>query len=338
VIVDINLRPDVFAAVMATGIISISADDHHYRVISDTLAVVGTAVLIALVVLVVLKLIVRRDFAFHHLDDPDSALRLFTFVAACGVLAARFEPHGLPFWVLGGAAVLAWLALSPIAVRSMAVRGRRQLPGTARGAWLLATVATAGVAIVLADASRLSGHRVLLWVAFAVWALALIVYGLITWLIVAGMLTDRAMDRVTDRPMTDRAEPDSWILMGGLAIATLAGNHTYRALDASSPLRGGVSIATFAIWALATLWIPVLVYLSLGRVNARTGALRFAGVWWAMVFPLGMYSTATEATSIDLRLPALSTISLVFFWIALSTWFVVAVAAVRAGFDVKQSR
>jgi tellurite resistance protein TehA-like permease len=73
VIVDIDLRPDVFAAVMATGIISISADDHHYRVISDTLAVVGTAVLIALVVLVVLKLILRRDFAFHHLDDPDSA-------------------------------------------------------------------------------------------------------------------------------------------------------------------------------------------------------------------------------------------------------------------------
>jgi Voltage-dependent anion channel len=234
---------------MATGIISISADDHHYRVISDTLAVVGTAVLIALVVLVVLKLILRRDFAFHHLDDPDSALRPFTFVAACGVLAARFEPHRLPFWVLGGAAVLAWLALSPIAVRSMAVRGRRQLPGTARGAWLLATVATSGVAIVLADASRLSGHRVLLWVAFAAWALALIVYGLITWLIVAGMLTDSAMDRVTDRQTTDRAEPDSWILMGGLAIATLAGNHIYRALDASSPLRGGVSIATFAIRA-----------------------------------------------------------------------------------------
>jgi hypothetical protein len=72
VIVDINLRPDVFAAVMATGIISISADDHRYRLISGALAVVGTAALAVLVAVVVSKLIVRRVFAFHHLEQQPS--------------------------------------------------------------------------------------------------------------------------------------------------------------------------------------------------------------------------------------------------------------------------
>ncbi len=329
-IADINLRPDVFAVVMATGIISISADDHHYRLISDTLAVLATATLIVLVVLVLLELVRRRTFAFHHLDDPDSALRLFTFVAACGVLAARFEPHRLPFWVLGGAAVLTWLVLSPIAVRGMAIRGVGRLRDGARGAWLLASVATSGVAICLADASREAGCRLLWPVALVVWVLAVIVYGVITWLIAWGMAADRSM--------TDRAQPDSWILMGGLAIATLAGNHIYRALGASSPLRDGAKIATVTIWVLASIWIPVLVYLSLRRVNARAGSLRFAGVWWAMVFPLGMYSTATEATSIDARLPALSTISLVFFWMAVAAWLAVAVAGARAAFKVEQQQ
>ncbi|HME47164.1 tellurite resistance/C4-dicarboxylate transporter family protein [Mycobacterium sp.] len=320
-IVDIDLRPDVFAAVMATGIISIAADDHHYRLVSDTLAVLALAALLVLVVLVVRKLILRRTFAFHHLDEPDSVLRLFTFVAACGVLAARFEPHRLAFWVLGAAALLAWLALSPIALHSMATRDVRQLRDGARGAWLLAGVATSTVAIGLADASRFTGHPVLWWAALAVWVLAVVVYCAIMWLIVWRGVPD---------------EPDSWILMGGLGIATLAGNHMYRGLGAGSPLRDDLKIATIVIWALAGLWIPALVYLSLRRVNGHPGALRFAGVWWAMVFPLGMYSTATEATSIDARLPALSTISLVFLWIALAAWLVVAVAGARAGFNARR--
>jgi hypothetical protein len=219
---------------------------------------------------VLLRLLLRRTFALHRLDDPDWALRLFTFVAACGVLAARFEPHRLPVWVLGGAAVLTWLVLSPIAVRSMATRGVGRLRDGARGAWLLASVATSGVAICLADASREAGQRLLWAMALVVWVLAVLGYTVITWLIALGMSADRSM--------TDRAEPDSWILMGGLAIATLAGNHIYRALGASSPLREGVKIATVTIWVLASIWIPALVYLSLRRVNARAGSLRFAGV------------------------------------------------------------
>ena len=259
-IVDTDLRPDVFAAVMATGIISISANEHHYIVISGILTALAGSALAVLIGLVVLKLIVRRTFAFHHLDDPDTVLRLFTFVAACGVLAARFEPHRLPFWLLGAAAVLAWLTLSPIAVRSTAVRDPGELRGGARGAWLLASVATSGVAILLADAAGFTGFRALLWPAVAMWAMAVIVYGALTRLILGAV--------VADGPVTDRSEPDIWILMGAVAIAALAGNHVYRALDASSPLRGGVQIATIVIWVVASLWIPVLVYLSMRRVNA----------------------------------------------------------------------
>lgn len=310
VILDIKLRPDVFAAVMATGIISIAANDHHYRLISDTLGVLATAALIGLVLLVVLELIARRTFAFAHLDDPDSALRMFTFVAAAAVLAARVDARSPLFWVLAAAAVAAWLVVSPIALRGIATRDLTQLRGSARGAWLLASVATCGVAIVLADAGAP------LPACLAVWALAVIVYALITSLIVWGA--------VADGSMMDRAAPDSWILMGGLAIAALTGNHIYRAFRI-----GGVEIATITMWALASAWIPVLVYLSLRRINAQAGSLRFGGVWWAMVFPLGMYSAATEATSIDARLPALATISLVFLWIALAAWLIVALAGLR---------
>ena len=50
---DVEPSPDVFAAVMATGILSVAAGNHHYRQISETmgaLASLGLVVLVALVI------------------------------------------------------------------------------------------------------------------------------------------------------------------------------------------------------------------------------------------------------------------------------------------------
>jgi tellurite resistance protein TehA-like permease len=64
----------------------------------------------------------------------------------------------------------------------------------------------------------------------------------------------------------------------------------------------------------------------LQRIKRRPALLQFAGVWWAMVFPLGMYSAATAATAAELGQPSLRTVSLVFFWVSLAVWGIVAVA------------
>ncbi|KAA8946921.1 MAG: hypothetical protein F6Q13_18040 [Mycobacterium sp.] len=45
---------------------------------------------------------------------------------------------------------------------------------------------------------------------------------------------------------------------------------------------------------------------------------------WTLVFPLGMYSVATDAMADELHLR--STVSLVFFWDAFAVWLIVVVA------------
>jgi tellurite resistance protein TehA-like permease len=96
--------------------------------------------------------------------------------------------------------------------------------------------------------------------------------------------------------------------MGGVAIATLAGDHIHRAgFRAIEP-------ATVVTWIVASLWIPVLVMVSLRLRD---------GNWWAAVFPLGMYSSATFATAVETGWRPLATVALVFFWIALAAWLVV---------------
>lgn len=61
----------------------------------------------------------------------------------------------------------------------------------------------------------------------------------------------------------DARTPDSWILMGALAISALAGAKIVTALHATGsmhPLLTAVRTATLLVWIVASAWIPVLLY------------------------------------------------------------------------------
>lgn len=316
-LIDVELRPDVFAAVMATGIVSVSAEDHHYRWISDALA--GVAVL-ALVVMVALEIrhVQRQGFPYT-LSDIDILVRLFTFVAACAVLGARFEAYPAVIWPLAVIAWLSWVLLTPLTVRHMWPYKWTGLRDRAHGLWELVSVATSGLAIVTAHLALLGRDEALFAVSLAIWLVAIGMYCVITWLI---------LWRAAVAPADELWQPHNWILMGGLAIATLAGDRLHRAaltIGTQDWLLAMVRSVTVATCVVATLWIPPLVYVTVRRLR-----LSFMGAWWAMVFPLGMYSAATFAMTIETGWQPFETLSAVFFWIAFAAWLTVALAAVVA--------
>jgi tellurite resistance protein TehA-like permease len=285
------VRPDAFAAVMATGIVSIAAEDHGFHIISDGLAVVAAALLAVLLIAAFTRL--RPDF-----EDLDVPLQLFTFVAACAVVATRLHSSHFTQATLGIAAALAWLGLAMPTARLLWRHRWIGLRDRAHGGWELASVATSGLAILAAD----SGYR---WLAVALLAFAVCVYGLMTGLVVWRMCRDSSAPELM--------QPDIWILMGGIAIATLAGDHIDKAgVEEIRPV-------TIVTWVVASLWIPLLAVAS---VRLRTGN------WWAAVFPLGMYSSATYAMAVEMDWQSLTTISLVFFWIAFTVWLLTALHAI----------
>lgn len=312
---DLEPAPDVFAAVMATGILSIAARMHQYRWLSDALGIVATA---GMVVLIALVIVTARVISWDR-SDPDVTLRLFTFVAACAVLDSRLASYAAVMYVLGAVALSSWLALAALTARNMVkAQSWVALRDRAHGAWELASVGTSGLAIVATGVARHTPERWGLRVAVPVWVLGLCIYGLMTALILWRAIAQRI----------GGFEPDSWILMGGLAIATLAGDNIHNLATSSMPawLAPTVRVITVVTWLVATLWIPALIYFGLQRINQRPGLLHFAGVWWAMVFPLGMYSAATDATAAETGQRSLSTVSLVFFWVALAAWGIVVIS------------
>lgn len=305
------MKPDAFAAVMATGIVSIAAADHGYPTISDGLGLLAAAGLVTLVVVAAISWSTQPP----DLTDVDVTVRLFTFVAACAVVDSRFTSTPGVLWTLSLLAATTWLVLGVRLVRNFAACRWRDLRERARGAWELPSVGTSGLALVTVALARQTGWAALLLAAVALWVLAMAVYAVMTWLILA-----RAFAARLD---PDGFEPDAWILMGGLAIATLAGDHIHH--DAAGWLAEAAWLVTVGTWVAATAWIPPLLYFGV-RHAQRPEALRFAGVWWAMVFPLGMYSVATDTTSAETGWTALTAISHVVFWIAFASWAVVAVA------------
>jgi tellurite resistance protein TehA-like permease len=311
---DVEPSPDVFASVMATGILSIVARSHDYVRISETMGILASLGLMTLVAPVII--VITRRPSLWDLKDPDVTLRLFTFVAACAVLDTRLSSNVSVLRVLGAVALSSWFVLIALSARNMWAHRGTTLRDRAHGAWELASVGTSGLAIVMAQLAARTGHRWWLAIALPVWVAAILIYGLMT-----GLILWRAVD---NRQRRDVFEPDSWILMGGMAIATLAGDQIHA--QAPAWLAGPVLVVTVITWAAATLWIPPLIYFGLHRIRQRPDLPRFAGVWWALVFPLGMYSAATYAMATELGQRSLRTVSLVFFWDALAAWLIVVVA------------
>ena len=305
------MKPDTFAAVMATGIVSIAALDHGYRVISVVLMVMAAC---ALPVFIVAAAIAWRRESWH-VNDLDVSLRLCTYVAACAVMGARLAEHRIVLWVLAAMALQGWLSLAPLVARRIWSDRGTSLRDRAQGGWELASVSTSGLAILAADL-RIVALAVLFWaIAIAVY---LVITGLIVW------------REVNDFSAPALVQPDIWILMGGAAIMTLAGDHIHAAgLESVRPV-------TVVTWFVATAWIPPLVCVTSQRFRRRRELP--PGLWWAAVFPLGMYSAATFAMARETGWRWFSTLSLVFFWIAFVAWTLTVANELRLRFRRHVSR
>ena len=329
----LDLPPDAFAVVMATGIVSVAARQHHYAVLGDVLAGIAVVAFVLLAAGLVVRVTARFRSAVREIQDPDVALRMFTATAACTVLGVRFQDDPVVLDLAAAAAAASWLLLAPLALRDVGRRPRRELRDQAHGAWLLPSVATSGLAITAVDLGHHHGESALFWLAAALWLLALVVYGAVTWLI--------AWRSVVAPLRPELITPDSWILLGALAIGTLASSRLLNAardVAFDAWLVDALRPATLVLWCLASAWAPLLLYAELWLLEHRSGSLHYAGVWWSAVFPLGMYSSATASASAALDIRALRTVSLVVFWVAFTVWLVVAAGWThRAGRRIREA-
>ncbi|HZS25478.1 MAG TPA: hypothetical protein VFA30_10910 [Gaiellaceae bacterium] len=270
---------------MATGIVSVAAAEEGLRVLSDALLLLACVAWVALAV---------------ALAPPRGRPRLesLAIVAATAVLGARFELAGLDLLALAlwGLALALWLVL-------LVRRPALGLPG---GGSLLVVVATESLGAL---AALLAPHWTsqLLSVALVAWLAGLVLYPF-----VAGAVV-RSLRRRRD------FAPDLWIVMGGLAIATLAGSELLlgaRTLQVLPALRRVLPDADLATWTLSSACVVPLALAELKTRHARS----YHPARWSFVFPLGMYSVATRTLGRADGLRFSQDLGSVFFALAVAAW------------------
>ena len=322
-----DLPPAAFAFVMATGIISVGTDTLGPAWLSRALLVAATIGLVALAGLLAARLWRYRANVAADARAPEKTFGFFTVVAGIEVVGLRYDAAGHPMVtaVLAMLAAALWLGLTyALPAGLLLAREKDSVIGGVNGTWLLWVVGTQSLAITAAALVKgwPAQAGLLAPAAVGLWGVGLVLYLLLVSLIVLRWLSV---------PMTPAAlGPPYWILMGATAITVRAGAGLL-ALPAGLAVRvaTGPFVAgfSFVLWSFGTWWIPLLIILGLWRHLAQHWPLAYETALWSVVFPLGMYSVATQAYGTVTRLAFMATIAHVMLWVAVIAWTAVAAAA-----------
>lgn len=320
-----GLSPGYFASVMATGICSIGFDQHGFPTLSLVLLVTAEVGFVALIALNAWRLIAYREEMVEDFTHPLRGFGFYTFVAAANVLSVRIadDHHDVALWLTLVSTVLWFLRGYVVPWTTELGPGERPIVAAANGSWFMWAVSGQSVAVAAAVlAPYWSGHLLALLAVF-MWGLGLFLY------VVDGVFV--AM-RMLAHPFHARdLTPSYWVAMGAAAITALAGTEASHMAPgpyadiARDTIRAGALLA----WVVATWLLPALCAAGWWRHVTHRVPLRYEVGVWSIVFPLGMYATATTAIARADHLPHLETIGLVGVWVAGAAWLLTSLAGAR---------
>ena len=325
-----NLFPGSFALVMATGIVSIAAEQRGYHGMAVVLLWANVGVYLILWGLSLVRLIRFPRRLLADLTSHRKGAAFLTIVAATEVLGSQFAllttriaVAVVLWWV--GVALWTFLLYAFLTVVTFS-DSKPSLGEGIGGVWLLLVVSTESIAVLGVSVAPHIDTTVILFVSLLAYLIGAMLY-----IVVIGLIFYRwtffAMD-------PDQATPPYWINMGALAITTLAGSNLLLASPQWTLLKELVPFLkgmTLLFWAFATWWIPLLVIMGVWRHVVMRVPLQYDPQFWALVFPLGMYSVATTKMIAAVVLPFGGWIPASVFWFALGAWALTAIGMAAAG-------
>lgn len=314
-----------FAAVMATGIVSTGLIIYHHVWVSDVLMAIGVAVYVMLWFVYIKRAVSVPRQLWQDLTNPASTFGFFTIVAGSNVLAVRFlfQHWVLAAKILGTIGILTWAVLF-YTVMTVLITGPAVRKVDVNGGWLIAIVAEESIATYFAAMVDVDPPKatVLFLIAATFWAMGVMLY-----VIFIGLIMNRLLFQNVS---LGDLQPPYWINMGATAITVLASSRLL-AIHVHAPilltLRPFLAGVTLMLWAWGTWWIPLLVVLGVWKYGHGHEPIFYHPSQWSIVFPLGMYATATTTMARIHGFRPVHWLGEGFLWIALGAWILVSVLA-----------
>ncbi|WP_370635931.1 tellurite resistance/C4-dicarboxylate transporter family protein [Paralcaligenes sp. KSB-10] len=316
------LSPAYFGMVMATGIVSLAANQLAMTTLAHGLFWLNIVLYGVLWVLTVVRAIRYPRLFFGDMFDHLQGWGFFTSVAASGILGTQFvvlARNDAVAWVLWVTAVVLWIGLTYIIFTALFIKTHKPaLKRGINGGWLLAVVAAQSIAALSVLLADHLGHPYKLEMNF--FALSMWLWG--------GMLYIWMVSLIFYRDTFFRFAPDDlvppyWINMGAMAISSLVG----ALLIINAPgapylasLLPFIKGFTIFYWATGTWWIPLLVVLELWRHVYKHFPVQYDALYWGAVFPLGMYAASTYQMDVAMGFGFMAIVGRIFLYMALVAW------------------
>jgi tellurite resistance protein TehA-like permease len=307
---------------MATGIVARALAEARAVTSADVLLVAGALLHAVLLAGLAVKTVRHPESWVAELRDPVRLFGHFTLVAASGVLAARLAAGPLRVVAYGLLLLAAatWVVFTAYALSGFRSALRTALPH-ADGLWFLPVVGLQSISLAL---TALGSGSVWTAVALVLWACGVLLY-VATLAVVVRRLR-------LDPPDPQGLTPAYWITMGAAAISMFGGIQLTARREALPGFAGPLlTSAVTVLWCWCTLLIPLLIAAGIRRHLHHRVPVHPELALWCIVFPFGMYTTATarlaETTARDTLLP--TTVS-PLVWAAATAWASVAFYRVLA--------
>jgi len=309
-----------FAFVMATGIISSDQWGIGQQLISRVLMVISIVAYVFLCGVHFLRLLWWLPRVLEEVVGP-RGFTFITFTAASNVLSTRFSLGGHTTWaaILLGIGFVSWIILGYGVPLGMIAHARRHTSlDPINGTWFIWVVGTQSVAVASAALADAYNSYPLEVIGGICWAIGLLQYLLLASVEFLRLLLRRISPSESIAPY--------WVFMGSAAITILAGARLLELRQAEHLiLPDVVQSLSMILWAFATWLIPFLLALGIWRTAQRHRQIEYRTEWWAIVFPVGMYATATRTLGHVDHESWLVDIGRWDAWIALAVWTAVVV-------------
>ncbi|MEY2343207.1 tellurite resistance/C4-dicarboxylate transporter family protein [Acidithiobacillus sp. IBUN Pt1247-S3] len=317
------MAPSYFSLVMATGIDSITSYLLGFSTAADIFLAINIIFYLVLVFFYVWRAIYFTSETKSDILNQKKNFGYFSFIAGTVVLGTQLELVwndviiGVVLWIVAVVSLIViGYGISFITIKR--VQKPASLFSRITGAWLLATVATQSVSILcivishkffMHETSILIFLSLLTWLlggAFYIWIISIIGYRLVF---------------ISISPLD--LSPTYWVNMGAAAISAVAGSTLVQDGNHTSIIVVLIPFIKAIIlldWTVATWWIPLLGLLGVWKHLVHKIPIRYEVGYWAMVFPIGMYSLSCVKIAEVFHIFFLGLAAYNFYSISLLCW------------------
>jgi len=303
---------------MATAMISTLLHMLGVSSFSGLFFVVGTLAFLVFIFLFLAEFLLSPREVLRQMTKVETLFTYFTFSAAASGLAVRFCLEGNAsiatfLGVIGaGSCILLIYSAFCLLLFSKVTSIQSVSPY-----WLLMGIATNYVGIIITtfwEAGSID-NPLFLVTAFCFWSFGVAIYMIFMALNLFRMFFMHFEGKDIN--------PSYWTCIGAAAIAVVDGSnlaslsHAPIFLTLIRPFIEGMNIF---LWGWATAWFPILLIMELWKYFRFRIALEYTPALWAMVFPLAMYTAATELLTQTIGLTILHGLVQIMLWVSLLAW------------------